>query len=196
MSGRSFFASVVLIFGTSAAAGPVSPWNGHDQRPTPAVEARFHHEVSALMAVRHPNCALFMGCCTLPRHGRYYIVSEYLRNGSVYDLIHGRNQDEFLGSPPYAPLYYPRPTSHCIRQLRNLHDRWSTLLPVLYSSSYGMTTKHSSTTFCCQRIQSMWRIAAGKWSVSRCAREQVASNAAWRFSTGLYIAAILGSAVL
>lgn len=60
------------------------------------VERKFIQEVNTLMAVRHPYCVLFMGLCMHPEEGRYYIVTEYMSRGTVFDVLHGPLRDQLL----------------------------------------------------------------------------------------------------
>ncbi|CEM08830.1 unnamed protein product [Vitrella brassicaformis CCMP3155] len=63
-------------------------------RRTGIEEARvlreFATEVSTLAQLRHPNIALFMGICVEAKY--QCIVSEYVGNGSLFDLLHRRHQ--------------------------------------------------------------------------------------------------------
>eukprot|EP01087_Luapelamoeba_hula_P000429 TRINITY_DN1031_c0_g1_i1.p1 TRINITY_DN1031_c0_g1~~TRINITY_DN1031_c0_g1_i1.p1 ORF type:complete len:938 (+),score=189.16 TRINITY_DN1031_c0_g1_i1:209-3022(+) len=50
----------------------------------------FRREVEVMITLRHPNICLLMGACTQP--GNLMIIMEFLSNGSVYDLCHGKRK--------------------------------------------------------------------------------------------------------
>lgn len=53
--------------------------------------ARFLQEVSLLTSIRHPNLLLYMGACVNAKYP-LCIVSELIDGGSLYELLHGKEQ--------------------------------------------------------------------------------------------------------
>lgn len=53
--------------------------------------ARFLQEVSLLTSIRHPNLLLYMGACVNAQYP-LCIVSELIDGGSLYELLHGKEQ--------------------------------------------------------------------------------------------------------
>ncbi|TVU07561.1 hypothetical protein EJB05_40922, partial [Eragrostis curvula] len=51
-------------------------------------ENEFAHEVYIMRKIRHKNIVRFLGACTKPK--TLCIVTEFMKNGSVYDFLHKR----------------------------------------------------------------------------------------------------------
>mmetsp|Transcript_8457 Transcript_8457/g.13830 ORF Transcript_8457/g.13830 Transcript_8457/m.13830 type:complete len:245 (-) Transcript_8457:1967-2701(-) len=64
------------------------------QEVAPTSLLEFRREISMLSKIRHPNVVLFMAACTRPPD--LCIVSEFLGNGSIYDLIHTKSGNKPL----------------------------------------------------------------------------------------------------
>ncbi|KAJ1260800.1 hypothetical protein BS78_10G259900 [Paspalum vaginatum] len=52
------------------------------------MEKEFAHEVYIMRKIRHKNIVRFLGACTKPK--TLCIVTEFMKNGSVYDFLHKR----------------------------------------------------------------------------------------------------------
>uniref|UniRef100_A0A0A9HK43 non-specific serine/threonine protein kinase n=1 Tax=Arundo donax TaxID=35708 RepID=A0A0A9HK43_ARUDO len=52
------------------------------------MEKEFAHEIYIMRKIRHKNIVRFLGACTKPK--TLCIVTEFMRNGSVYDFLHKR----------------------------------------------------------------------------------------------------------
>ncbi|KAG8074570.1 hypothetical protein GUJ93_ZPchr0006g43104 [Zizania palustris] len=52
------------------------------------MEEEFKHEVCIMRKIRHKNIVRFLGACTKPT--TLCIVTEFMKNGSVYDYLHKR----------------------------------------------------------------------------------------------------------
>ncbi|CAD8051589.1 unnamed protein product [Paramecium primaurelia] len=59
-----------------------------DQSQNKQTMADFLKEVQVISDLRHPNIVLYMGVC-IKRHN-FYLITEYMENGSLYDYIHKR----------------------------------------------------------------------------------------------------------
>ncbi|CAD8153765.1 unnamed protein product [Paramecium octaurelia] len=59
-----------------------------DQQKHKQLMADFLKEVQVISNLRHPNIVLYMGVC-IKRHN-FYLITEYMENGSLYDHIHKR----------------------------------------------------------------------------------------------------------
>jgi hypothetical protein len=46
----------------------------------------FYNEIKMLFILRHPNIILLIGVCT--KHSKLCIISEFIPNGSLFDLLH------------------------------------------------------------------------------------------------------------
>ncbi len=56
----------------------------------------FKSEVSFMKTLRHPNILLFMGVCVKP----VCLITEYCRNGNLFDVLHGTNSVTDFSAPP------------------------------------------------------------------------------------------------
>ncbi|CAD8156776.1 unnamed protein product [Paramecium pentaurelia] len=59
-----------------------------DEQKHKQLMADFLKEVQVISNLRHPNIVLYMGVC-IKRHN-FYLITEYMENGSLYDHIHKR----------------------------------------------------------------------------------------------------------
>ena len=53
----------------------------------------FVQEAETLRSMRHPNIVFFLGAGKDPKSGRPFLVTEYLRRGSLYDVLHDDDCD-------------------------------------------------------------------------------------------------------
>jgi serine/threonine protein kinase len=60
------------------------------------MEKEFAHEVYIMRKIRHKNIVRFLGACTKPK--TLCIVTEFMKNGSVYDFLHKRKGSFKLSS--------------------------------------------------------------------------------------------------
>jgi tRNA A-37 threonylcarbamoyl transferase component Bud32 len=51
--------------------------------------SKFINEINIISSLRHPNIVLYMGASV--DKGNYYMISEYLPNGTLFDLLHNNN---------------------------------------------------------------------------------------------------------
>ena len=76
--------------------------------------ASFTDEITILAHIRHPNICLFMGACMGSSDTEYAIITEYVSQGSLWDVLRRDRTILFPNNPPEynTALYWPNHIIH------------------------------------------------------------------------------------
>ncbi|RZB71013.1 probable receptor-like protein kinase At5g59700 [Glycine soja] len=93
---------------------------------SPAGEIEFRAEVKILCQLHHPNIVPLIGFCE--HKNDKFVVFNYVPNGSLYDSLHGTNNNNVL-----VPLSWKQRLHICIGVARGLHYiHFGTKIPIMH----------------------------------------------------------------
>eukprot|EP00002_Diphylleia_rotans_P034600 TRINITY_DN7450_c0_g1_i2.p1 TRINITY_DN7450_c0_g1~~TRINITY_DN7450_c0_g1_i2.p1 ORF type:complete len:419 (+),score=77.61 TRINITY_DN7450_c0_g1_i2:95-1351(+) len=83
-----------------------------EQALNPAKRDEFINEIKVLGSTKHPNVVQYIGSCTVSPH--YFIVTELLGGGSLYDILHSR-----IGKVNLSPYHVARDVAAALEYLHS-----------------------------------------------------------------------------